>query len=533
MTPQPQISITDQAALIASMCEPGALDSLLKEFQYEEYQDNPVGFGQDILGDAYTDEVKILMESVRDNPITVAISSNAVGKTHSAGRIAAWWFKVYKESQVYTSAAPPESNLKKLLWGEIGTIIEKHSDLFSSDIATNLHIQRSAQSFLTGVTIPSSGTEAQREAKFSGKHSPHLLFILDEGDAIPDEVYRGIESCMTGGHARLLVMFNPRAELGEAYRMQRDGRANVVRLSAFNHPNVITGTDQIPGAVTRETTVRRINEWCRPLVEGQEKPDGECCELPEFLIGSVAKSHSGKLYPPLKAGWYKVMEPAFSYMVLGRYPAQSTKQLISKDWIAKARTRWDVYVAQHGEKPPEFTSGVMGQDVAEFGVDANMLCKRYGGYVEKLISWQGMDTISSADRGVIEAKEKGLRVNVDATGVGVGVAPHMQKAGCSATGVKVASKPTERTELGEFYILRDQLWWAVREWLRVDEGSMLPPDEALIEELSVPTYDIQNGKIRVMVKDVMKELLKRSPDRADALCLTFYEGGFFSGSDFA
>jgi hypothetical protein len=65
---------------------------------------------------------------------------------------------------------------------------------------------------------------------------------------------------MSGGDARLLVMFNPRAELGEAYRMARDGRANVVRLSAMNHPNVLAGEDIIKGAVTRETTVRRINE---------------------------------------------------------------------------------------------------------------------------------------------------------------------------------------------------------------------------------------------------------------------------------
>jgi hypothetical protein len=52
---------------------------------------------------------------------------------------------------------------------------------------------------------------------------------------------------------------------------------------------------------------------------------------------------------------------------------------------------------------------------------------------------------------------------------------------------------------------------------------MLPPDEMLTEELTVPTYEIRNGKIRVMAKDVMRELLRRSPDRADALCLTFYE----------
>jgi hypothetical protein len=116
--------------------------------------------------------------------------------------VGVWWYMCFPGSQVYTAAAPPENNLKKLLWGEIGSIIENHSDLFKTDTVTSLHVQRSAQSFLTGVTIPMSGTEAQREAKFSGKHASYLLFILDEGDAIPDEVYSGIESCMSGGQGR-------------------------------------------------------------------------------------------------------------------------------------------------------------------------------------------------------------------------------------------------------------------------------------------------------------------------------------------
>jgi len=59
---------------------------------------------------------------------------------------------------------------------------------------------------------------------------------------------------------------------------------------------------------------------------------------------------------------------------------------------------------------------------------------------------------------------------------------------------------------------------------------MLPPDELLIEELHTPTYEVENGKVRVMKKSIIRDLLKRSPDRADALCLTFAPGGFFSES---
>lgn len=490
---------------------------------YNRYQNDPIGFGEEVLKERYTDEVRVMMESVRDYPITIAKSANATGKTHGAARVAVWWFKAFPESQVYTAAAPPESNLKKLLWGEIGSIIEAHPDVFKKDSIKALHIERTARSFITGVTIPLSGSETQREAKFSGKHSPFLLFIIDEGDAVPDEVYRGIESCMSGGHARLLIMFNPRHEAGEVYRMERDGRANVVKLSAFNHPNVISGQDKISGAVSRETTVRRINEWCRPIVKG-ESIGGECFDLPECLAGETAKSQSGRIYPPLKAGYYKIMNPAFSYMVLGLYPSQGSHQLISKEWISNARSRWDIYVAKNGETPPKDTKAVMGLDVAEFGTDANVSCFRYGGYIPNLITWDGVDPITTGDRAASEYKSREvMRCNVDATGVGAGVAPHMQRLDCSATSVKVASSPTQETEIGEFGLLRDQLWWACREWLRTDTGAMLPPDELLIEELQTPTYEIQKGKIKIMDKDTMKELLKRSPDRADALCLTFNE----------
>jgi hypothetical protein len=120
---------------------------------------------------------------------------------------------------------------------------------------------------------------------------------------------------------------------------------------------------------------------------------------------------------------------------------------------------------------------------------------------------------------------------VDATGVGAGAVAQLQRLGLPVNRVMVASSPTQRTALGEFQILRDQLWWATREWLRVDQGAMLPPDEQLMEELQTPTYEVQAGRIRVMRKTTMRELLKRSPDRADALCLTFAPGGFFDGCD--
>ncbi|BDD88012.1 hypothetical protein [Desulfofustis limnaeus] len=494
-----------------------------EESALEQYQTNPVAFAENVLEESLTGDVKRLMESVRDYPITIARSANATGKTHGAARVAVWFYKSFPGSQVYTAAAPPQANLEKLLWGELGGLIEQHPKLFQNDTTKNLHIERSAQSFITGVSIPLSGTAAQRQAKFSGKHAPHLLFIVDEGDAVPDEIFTAIESCLSGGHGRLLVMFNPRAEQGEVYRMERDGRANIVELTAFNHPNVRTGETVIMGAVDRQTAVRRIQQWSRPLSE-RERPDSNCFKVPSFLEGATAVDQAGRFLPPLQGGWRKITEPAFSYMVLGRYPAQSARQLISREWIDRARSRWDAYVGQHGEVAPVGTRAKMGLDVGEFGTDANAACFRYGGFVERLVTWSGVDPLMTADRAVEEFLSRDVsRCSVDATGVGAGVAPQMARMGCLAHSVKVASSPNEASELGDFGLLRDQLWWSVREWLRTDSGAMLPPDEQLIEELLCPTYDTEGGKVRIMKKGVMRDLLKRSPDRADALCLTFHE----------
>lgn len=494
-----------------------------KAKDYSQYAKDPVGFGEEVLGESYTDEVKALMESVRDNEITIAISANGTGKTHSAARIACWFKLCYgQDAQVLTAAAPPENNLKTILWGEIGSIVNKHPGLFDSYTITTLKIEDSPKSFILGLTIPSSGTPAERESKFSGKHSPYLLFILDEGDAIPDEVYKGIEGCMSGGIiVRLLIMFNPKQESGEVYRMIRDKRANVVSLSAFAHPNVVTGENRIPGAVTRDTTIRRINQWCRPLAEGEQGKDFFI--LPAFLEGCTAKSPSGVMYPALKPGKYEIVNSAFSYMSLGRYPAQSSRQLISREWINAARARWDSYAAAFGAVPPKGVRPIHGQDVAEFGDDENVALFRYGGWVEPVVTWSGMERYLVANRARDEYKDRNAyRCNVDASGIGIGIAPTMTSDGCAAFSVFVGKPSKQKTELGEFGTIRDQLWWAVREWLQNDPGAMLPPDEMLVEELQCPTYKNDNrGKIKVMDKDTMREILKRSPDRADALCLTF------------
>ncbi len=511
------------AALLRKQLGPSVLRLIPQSDKYVKYASDPVAFGTEVLGDRYTPDVIKLMESVRDYPVTVACSANATGKTHAAARIAVWFYKCFPQSQVYTAAAPPcETNLKKILWGQIGDIFSKNETLFKNDTFNSLEISRSPLEKIIGVSIPSTGLESQREAKFAGKHAPNLLFIIDEGDAVPDECYRGIESCTSGGHMRVLIMFNPRHASGAAYRMIRDNRCNVVQMSAFSHPNVISGVDLFKGAVSREVTTRRINEWCSPLLDSDTGSGLDTFELPEFLVDSVAHRQDGTAYPPLQAGSYAIDVPAFSYMVLGRYPGQSVNQLISREWVNAARARYDKYVLDHGHNPPADILPIMGADCAGEGDDSNVVCFRYGGFTAPLHRWSGVDPYVSANRmSELYHKYNAIQANVDATGLGAGVAPRMVDLKCNAYGIWVAGSPPYAVPEGNFKNIRALLCWKAREFLRSDPSAMLPPDEFLCEELLAAQYEIKGGFIAIDSSEVIKSKIKRSWDRAVSFFMTF------------
>ncbi len=509
--------------------------SMERQVNFQIYQQDPVGFINDVLGITLTGDIKRMAESVRDHRITVARSATGTGKSHGASAIALWFYKAFPNSRVYTTANPYEN--QKILWGELSAMAG--NELFIDDKVTTMHIERNSKDFITALTVPTTGTDEVREGKFSGKHHENMLFVCDEGDTIPDFAYRGIEGCMSGGHVRLLILFNPRYEAGEPYRHEVNRTANIVHLSAFNHPNVTTGKNLIPGAVDREVTVQRINEWCRPLNES-EKPSINTFELPSFLEGATARKKGvAAEYSPLRPGHYFINEPAFFYMVLGEYSPQPEQQLISREWVDNARSRWDSYVSNHGEVPPAEVQPILGADIAEFGRDNNVIALRYGGWIARLKKWSGVDIEETGTRLISESRESNASVSyIDATGIGAGIAPKMQKAKCTAVGIKVAERPTVKCDLGEFAQLRDQLYWAFREWLRTDPGAMLPPDEKLIQQCLVPTYEITKGKIKIMPKNptegkvCMRDLLKGSPDELDAVVMTFGGTGLvFRGLD--
>ncbi|KKK96105.1 hypothetical protein LCGC14_2666100, partial [marine sediment metagenome] len=72
-------------------------------------------------------------------------------------------------------------------------------------------------------------------------------------------------------------------------------------------------------------------------------------------------------------------------------------------------------------------------------------------------------------------------------------------------------------EAERFVDLRSQIWWRMREDLRLGRVAF-PPDDELFSDLTIPTFGTRNGRIYVQSKEDIIRLLRRSPNKGDACC---------------
>ena len=107
---------------------------------------------------------------------------------------------------------------------------------------------------------------------------------------------------------------------------------------------------------------------------------------------------------------------------------------------------------------------------------------------------------------------------IDVIGIGAGVVDRCIELDLPARGINVA----ESASMGQKYMrLRDELWYRCREWFEAKDCH-IPDDQMLVAELAAPRFAFtSSGKIKIESKDEMRKRGIKSPDLADAFCLTF------------
>lgn len=202
-------------------------------------------------------------------------------------------------------------------------------------------------------------------------------------------------------------------------------------------------------------------------------------------------------------------EDKFEHIYIGGYVNDISDRLFSYSDVHNAMNR-------HGD-----TSGatILGVDVARFGTDSSVHCVRQGLQVHKFDLREKQSTVETSNWTAFKFnKIKADGAIIDTIGIGAGVFDQMVHQGFYC----VDGNFGFMADQNDTYInKRAECYFRLKESL--GRGLALPYDEELLEELLAVSYVFtETGKIKLQSKDKIKEELGRSPDKADALALTFF-----------
>jgi hypothetical protein len=307
--------------------------------------------------------------------------------------------------------------------------------------------------------ISARTSSAERPEALAGIHSEHVLIICDEASAIPEAVFESASGSMSGHTATTVLISNPTRNSGLFFRThhQLSSEWKTMHVSCVDNPLV-------------------SNDFVRQI-----------------------------------ASTYGEASNAYRVRVLGEFSLRDDDSLIAADLVDAAMCR-DIVI--NTNEPI-----VYGCDIARFGGDRTVLMKRQGNVVLGYKYWSGEDLMGTVGRIVHEASmDKPAEILVDTIGLGGGVADRLRELGHKVIDVNVSESVAMNQSAAR---LRDELWLAVKSWLET-RAVKLPKDDDLRQELIAPTYTFtSNGKIKVEAKADLKRRGMRSPDIADALCITF------------
>lgn len=220
-------------------------------------------------------------------------------------------------------------------------------------------------------------------------------------------------------------------------------------------------------------------------------------------------------------------EPLRSQMAEGNFQAGRSDhvwQVIPTEWVKAAQARWQ----DLREKPP---MSALGFDVARGGIDKSCAARRHDWWFDKLVQLPGVITNDGPKAAgfVVPLLRDGAPIAVDAIGVGGSALDFLRLMNLNVVAVvnSEGTSAADRSGKLRFKNLRALCAWRLREALDPTATSplALPLDPELLGDLCALRYKVVRlgdmAAIQIRDKDEIREELGRSPDRGDAVMMTF------------
>lgn len=545
------------------------------------YAGDPFAYLRDIFGYRLTPDQETALDLVERNDRVLLPSANNTGKS--------WLLSAYAIYRLDAVAALPNEDLALeeqggliLLPGpdhntiyatiysamlEHATRAESRGFLMPGRRSENSVLWRVRPRWFVEAFSPEQKVGQEVSHAASGRHHRNQIGIIEEGQGVPEAVWRAVEGMCSGSGNKIVSAFNPTEPRGPAYQRAKGAGYRLHAMSALRHPNVVARDAAIPDAISYTIVDQRVQNECRDLGPASEvTPDAT--EL-DFLYALPPRTSPGAAdvtggrddgIPGHPAGVPRVYRPGatFAAQVLGQWPRSTTSSLFNVRALEEAMERWDAAAI------PSPMPDTVGVDPAREGGDTSCYVGRWGADADELLRAyadavrEGPDAVATmratrrqivgechtapSGDGPSVARHVMQRFAlstfaIDEGGVGASVLDHMARVlGARATGVSFAASPVPPTP-GETHSENMRTMLYVRAALLIAAGLVdVPPDARLREELlahetspraRVVTVLDSSGMERkerkpsvlLIEKDEIKKRIGRSPDRADAFVL--------------
>ncbi len=161
---------------------------------------------------------------------------------------------------------------------------------------------------------------------------------------------------------------------------------------------------------------------------------------------------------------------------------------------------------------------VIGVDPAWEGKDSTAIIKRRGRKAYDLEEYQGMSPMQVVERVLdIIKRDSPDKIFVDIVGLGAGIIDRLRQLGFAHLVLPVNGGSTANSK--ELYVNKNaEMWALMAEWFN-DEPVSIPDDLGLVQQLCSRSYSHRDVNHKLVLQS--KKEMKKSPDKADALAMTF------------
>lgn len=426
------------------------------------YRADPNLFVKEVLGVEPDEWQKDFLSAVASGERKISIrSGHGVGKSTTASW-AMLWFLLTRYPVKVVVTAPTSAQLYDALFAELKRWVKELPQPIQ-DLLDVKQERIELKASATEAFISARTSRAEQPEALQGVHSDNVMLVADEASGVPEAVFEAAAGSMSGHNALTILLGNP------------------VRSSGFFF----------------DTHNRLKDEWWTKRVS------------------CIDSARVSKEYVDDMKSRYGEESNAFRIRVLGEFPKSDDDTIIPMDLLESAKHR--------DTRAYEDAPIIWGLDVARFGSDSSVLCKRQSNVVHTLERWRNLDLMQLtgavvAQYEACDHKNRPAEILVDSIGLGAGVVDRLRELKLPARGINVSESPA----MGATYLnLRAELWHKAKAWLE-KRDCKIPNNEDLIGELATVRYTFtSNGKIKIESKDDIRRRGLKSPDMADAFVLTF------------